>query len=272
VSLVSWNTHGLPFTGAPARLERLIKKVEAYHPDFVILQEVWFRRYAARFTRAFPSYDATEYRSIAPMRTGGLLVLTDRSRGWRVTASEFVEFRDAAPFWRVSEMDGLSGKGFLVVHIRNGDGTMLRLIVTHLQSQYDRRAYARIRSNQLTQLNDYVRTHPGPPIILAGDFNTAPCCDDAVLYNTFVDGIWKDLTAGERAECLAEPPPAKPCGTHYNGDELLDDWIDYVFVTGPLDGRAWLIPNTMPHEFSDHEGVQATITVKAAAGAPAATH
>jgi len=262
VSIVSWNVWGLPFHHAPSRLPRVVERIRSIGPDFVILQEVWLRPYATHFRNAFENrYDFAEYKSIAPLRTGGLLVLADRSRGWHVTGTRFVEFRRTAPFWRVWEMDGLSGKGFLVVDVRNDDGTSLRLIATHLQSQYGKgREYEEVRGAQLTQLNDFVRSYAATPIVLAGDFNTTPKGNDAKLYHSFADGMWTDFTAIARAKCL----PLEKCGTHFNGTALTNEWIDYIFARPESLAAATvdLIRNQPPLSLSDHEGVQALIDIK----------
>src|SRR6188474_2747508 len=182
VHLVSWNLHGLFWPLAPhtpTRLVRVAEKVLGLDPDVVMFQEVWLRRYAQALKAEFADrgYQSIEYHSIAPVRTGGLLVFI--KRGWTIDRSPFVEYSSIAPAWYVWELDGLSGKGFLAIDVKAPGGEHLTFIDTHLQSQYAdpkkpdaKHNWQSIRELELAQLEQYGQAHPGVTMILAGDFNT----------------------------------------------------------------------------------------------------
>jgi exonuclease III len=75
VKLVTWNVHGLPFTGAPRRLPEIAKYVADQQPDVIGFQEVWLRPYAKILKQTFlnQGYRAVEKRA-GFIRFGGLLV------------------------------------------------------------------------------------------------------------------------------------------------------------------------------------------------------
>jgi endonuclease/exonuclease/phosphatase family metal-dependent hydrolase len=196
-----------------------------------------------------------------PIRTGGLLVFI--KQGWTIDRSEFVKYSDIAPWWYVLELDGLSGKGFLAIDVTAPGGEHLTFIATHLQSQYAdpkqpdaKHNWRSIRECQLAQLHQYAQAHSATTILLAGDFNTMP--DEPMMQN--FKRSWGELTEYARTSC------ANPCGTHWNNKtkKLSDEWIDYVFVfpVGGATANVDLIRNKKIDDPSDHEGIDAHLTIK----------
>jgi endonuclease/exonuclease/phosphatase family metal-dependent hydrolase len=149
-------------------------------------------------------------------------------------------------------------------------GTRLAVVATHTQAQYGKRNYHEIRQQQIEQLIDYTkRLDPTRPVVLAGDFNTSPTGRyDGYIYDEMI-AVWAELTKDARNDCLNDHNPVlvEPlaCGTHYEGDRLSNEWIDYVFTrlgdnVQPV--KLQLIRNEASDQpFSDHEGVDAELLV-----------
>jgi endonuclease/exonuclease/phosphatase family metal-dependent hydrolase len=165
----------------------------------------------------------------------------------------------------VFELDGLSRKGFLVVHLTGPNQEHVVYIDAHTQSQYSEKAhtYPAIRTSQLRQINEYVRDQilakdSNARVILSGDLNTMPDVADTNLFAWFVTQQWTDATYGARADCLATHPD--PCGTHFDGHELSTEWIDHVLVgKGPtVESHAQRIGDDSK---SDHLGIFANMTI-----------
>jgi endonuclease/exonuclease/phosphatase family metal-dependent hydrolase len=248
VQVISWNLHGLPFAGGGERLPVAAKEILRHAPDFVFLQEIWVHPQANRLIEQFrlAGYDSAEYLSIAPIRTGGLLVFVNVGRGWRIVSSRFVEYSDTAPFWRVREADGMSGKGMLIVEVERA-GRRAVIVDTHLQSQYGLgREYEEIRKSQLDELNQEAAN----AWIIAGDFNTDW---KEKLYRDFVAAGWTDAVADIRQ--------AYGKGSHFVSETDLGDWIDYVFVRGPATFSGEVLENEKRDvPYSDHQGLRVKIT------------
>jgi endonuclease/exonuclease/phosphatase family metal-dependent hydrolase len=244
VKVVSWNLHGLPFIGAGPRMAVTGAKIREIHPDFVFLQEVWLNRYASTLKAELHAagYVEAEYRSIAPIRTGGLLVFVDPRRGWRIVSTRFVEYDLSGPAWRVWEGDGLSGKGMLIIEVENAAKVRRVLIDTHLQSQYGARDYAAVRGAQLDQLLREATSHKA--WLIAGDFNMR---DNDDLYSKFAANALRDATTAFRKSCA--------CAT-YIGEGSAADWIDYVLLADDSRSDVSLIRNrSSDNPYSDHEGL-----------------
>jgi len=244
VKIVSWNVHGLPFIGAGPRMAVAGSKIREIHPDFVFLQEVWLNRYASALKAELRAagYVEAEYHSIAPIRTGGLLVFVDAQRGWRILSTRFVEYDLSGPVWRVWEGDGLSGKGMLIIEVENAAKVRRVLIDTHLQSQYGARDYAAVRGAQLDQLVREAASHKA--WLIAGDFNMR---DSDPLYSKFAANAWHDATIAYRKACA--------CAT-YIGEGSAADWIDYVLLADDSKSHVSLIRNHSSDDpYSDHEGL-----------------
>jgi endonuclease/exonuclease/phosphatase family metal-dependent hydrolase len=166
---------------------------------------------------------------------------------------------------RVWEGDGIARKGVLaavLTGVNSASGTFT-VANTHLQAQYGSERYAEVRAAQVKELDAAIgNVGPGPrdrPIVLAGDFNTRP---DDPLYSK-IGQQWIDLTAGYRKRC--ERVAREACGTSFSG-QLPSEWIDYVLLR-QMDGLTAaavveLIRNKREDDpFSDHEGLQADISI-----------
>ena len=260
VHVLTWNVHGIPFTGAGKRLPRIACVVEERRPDFVAFEEVWTRGEESTLRRALEPLGYATYRyTHGLLRYGGLLLFWDTSKGWSVGDAAFTRYLRAAPWWHLNEFDGLGHKGFLAGNARNVDGRAFRIVVTHLQSQYPEHGpmhtYDAIRLAQVQQLAATVGSGRGR-LIVAGDFNTMPN-DPSGAYRWLRAQGWSDATEDFRWRC--EAAAVMPCGTNFDNKtrRLTDDWIDYIFIRGLIGPQETeLLRNVRADDpWSDHEGV-----------------
>jgi endonuclease/exonuclease/phosphatase family metal-dependent hydrolase len=255
--VLTWNVRGLPFTAISKRIPRIAAVVAERRPDFVAFEEVWTAGQVSAFRRALEpiGYASGSY-TRSPIRPGGLLLLWDTRKGWRVDDLAFIRYQRSSSWWRLDEGDALARNGFLIGNARNADGRAFRIAVTHLQAQYREhgRTYDDVRLAQVQQL----AAAAGEPAVIMGDFNTLPA-DSA--YRWLVEGGWRDATAELRQQCQAAA--TLPCGTNFDDGKLTSEWIDYVFLRGGTFGAlaAELIRNVHPNDYSDHEGVVCTIAL-----------
>lgn len=247
LAVLSWNVHGLPLHAAPERLRRVAAWIEERQPDLVLLQEVWSRGYREILARALaPAYDAVSAtHPLGALPRGGLLTL-GRRRRLRLGRARFEAYRSSAPWYRLGEGDGLSGKGALAVEVE-ADDLSLVAVNTHLQAQYGERRYGDVRRAQLEQLAAFVAAAAaGRPLLLAGDLNTEA---GEELYGTHVVPLGLDLTAEERR--------ARGGTTCFDRRGGRSEWIDYVVLRGEgTPAKLERIENRAPDDpFSDHDGL-----------------
>lgn len=263
LTLISWNIHGLPFVSGRSpfkRMEAVANKIREERPDLVLLQEVWFSAYQRRLEQKLgDDYETIlDPRRVLGWPRGGLLVFVRCGAGWTIEESAFRRYNRAAPWWRLDEGDGISGKGYLTIKLRR-DGRRLMIVDTHLQSQYPEhsRAYEEIRHSQLDQLQTYLGEFPSSqPVLIAGDFNTKPT---EGLYSSHLNVLGTDLTDAERAQC--------GCGTAFDEKGEAKDWLDYViarhFATEADVMR--IVNDSADIPYSDHDGLLVRLSSKSVA-------
>lgn len=261
ITLLSWNIHGLPFTKAlDTRMDNIADEILLCRPDVVLLQEAWLESIAARLeSRLAAGYvrvrDSASVHAglhgVLGVRRGGLLSFLRTEGVWRLeppgSASLFETYTSSAPWYRISELDGVAYKGMQRFVIADGARRLI-VVNTHLQAQYgDRRRYEEVREDQIAQLVNATRKSEGAAVVVAGDFNTNA---RERLYDALL-GHFVDLTAGIRK--------SHGGGTHFgNGRET--GWIDYLFATragaSAVARDAILIKNSGEDDpFSDHHGI-----------------
>lgn len=252
--VLTWNVHGIPFlTPRPsARLHNIAKKLREQQPDLVLLQEVWSHAYARQLARELAgSYRVTTATGCGrPFPCGGLAILVRRASGWVPSAPTFVAYRASGPWYRFREWDAIAKKGIVMVELARGDGS-LAVANTHLQTDYARfgREYSHVRRRQLEQLAATLdAAFPGRPVVLGGDFNTAPG-ETSGLYESHLAALGTDRTTELRAACGA-------CGTR-PALRRPGRWLDYVLTRElPTTATAERIVNDAIDEpYSDHDGV-----------------
>ncbi|MCC6849248.1 MAG: endonuclease/exonuclease/phosphatase family protein [Deltaproteobacteria bacterium] len=252
--VLTWNVHAIPFVAprTSARLRNVAAKIREQQPDVALLQEVWAHAYARQLVRdlggAYRSVAATGCRR--PFPCGGLVVLVRRASGWAPSAPTFVAYDHSAPWYRLAEWDGIAKKGFLATELVRG-GAVIAVVDTHLQTEYARRRrdYSDIRRRQFDQLSTALARRFGDrPVVLGGDFNTAPG-DRSGLYERRLVLLGTDRTTDLRVACgecgtrPARPRPAR--------------WLDYVLTRNlPAASAADRIVNRRVDDpFSDHDAV-----------------
>ncbi len=247
--VVSWNVHGLPFYSKTSdRMRRIAAKIAEQQPDLVLLQEVWFGRFRSLLARTLEADYQIAYdpRWVTGWPRGGLVMFVRHGSGWRVSTSTFRRYDASAPWYRLTEFDGVSGKGILAATVSSGSSS-LAVIDTHLQSQYKGRPYLHVRSEQIMELLQLLeRKYPSTPILIGGDFNTGA---KEELYASELSNLGDDLTVEERKDCQ--------CGTNFGDDGTWPEWIDYVLV------KNWKVRATVQriendfsdNPYSDHDGL-----------------
>ncbi len=257
ISLVSWNTHGVP--GAPRRAERmrlLAEKVGSLEPDLALLQEVWLARDAQTITTVL----APHYRNLPHdgegwlFRDSGLMALVRADSGWDVRASDVTEYRAEAPDWRIWQADGFADKGVQRIALAR-QGVGLTVLNTHLQARYRAQEYSTVRERQLAELADSARSAAeSGAVVCAGDLNTPA---GGPLFARAIAPSWVDLSAGLRAAC--------GCSTSFHDDGRPKAWIDYVLAwrAAPVAvEKMELLANDGPDDpYSDHNGLHARLLV-----------
>jgi len=256
LKVISWNLHGVPFVtkDKPGRFERARKKIAELKPDLVFLQEVWVGTDSDRLAHLLaPELDPIFLLTPSNRPAGGLVIFVRSGRWHTEGVPEFQEFGASGPIWKFWEGDGLGGKGFLTIYINDGTHR-IRLIDTHVQSQYPREEYEQVRASQLADLRAAIdKTGPDVPILLAGDFNTTP----AERLYTAITSLGVDLTATFRQ--------THEGGTALNDDDT-SDWVDYIIAAHCDPARTKselkLITNkTVDDPYSDHQGLNATVSL-----------
>lgn len=264
LSVISWNVHGLPFDASlDRRLDNIAGEIRRRRPDLVLLQEAWLddgaERLGCRLRADYERVPDAEgvrsgFLSLFGHRRGGLLALVRRDSPWKLEASvkpTFEEYAAAAPWYRLDELDGISGKGFQRFAI--GDGSRrVTVLNTHLQAQYPARGnrYERLRMEQIAQLvGDSRKQLDADALLVAGDFNIR---EEEKLHYDALAAELDDLTAAFRRAC--------GCGTYIAQDGAEAWWIDYVFARraggSRISAKVDRIRNHKRDDpYSDHHGL-----------------
>jgi endonuclease/exonuclease/phosphatase family metal-dependent hydrolase len=268
LSVLTWNVHGLPFDDSvPPRMNAIAREIRSRAPDLVLLQEAWLDVEAARLgCKLAEDYqrvpDAPGVRSgmlgLFGHRRGGLLAFVRRASPWRLDPAvpvAFTEYSQSAPWYRLSEMDGVAGKG--VQRFVIGDaGRRVVVLNTHVQAQYPARGnpYDEVRRSQLAELLREARRPmtehaEADAVLVAGDLNVRP--EEAPLYGALAAEL-QDFTAPYRRACGG-------CGTFVARDGSEAWWIDYVTARAGGAARVARVDRIRnegrDQPFSDHHGV-----------------
>ena len=173
--LITYNVKCFPWTSPPIRqIVTWLTKTA----DIVALQEVWCRHgdWSAAFTAAGWTF-------LRPVREnhmigffGSGLVVAWKTTAWSLVSARLYPFISAVGF------DSLVTKGWFRVELLNrATGEPLRLINTHMQSDYEicdelwRPIAEPVRMAQALQLVDVECRMPPAPTLIVGDMNTEMC-------------------------------------------------------------------------------------------------
>lgn len=204
-TLTTYNVHCFPWT-APAIHDIVTWIITHSATDLAVLQEIWCRH--DEWSAAFAAHGWTFVRPareahIATVFGSGLATAWPTTK-WRLLDSRFY------PFLESSGLDILVSKGWFRVELQQvRTGAPLRLINTHMQSDYDffgrefRHVTEVSRRRQVTQILEIERRiSPQIPTLIAGDMNTENC---------WFSGEW-----------LLDPKQKKPTITFPSLAECLD--------------------------------------------------
>ena len=176
VKLVSYNVKGFPWTKPP--IQSIVQWItRRSNADFAVLQEVWCQQtaWAAAFAAAGWAFiRPPREHHIAGVFGSGLAIAWCRD-GWKLTNARFYPFLSAVGF------DAFVTKGWFRAEYVSPRGERLRLINTHMQSDYEvwdelwRPIAEPVRMAQSFQLIETEARMPQIPTLVAGDFNTETC-------------------------------------------------------------------------------------------------
>ena len=181
--VLTFNAFGIEIV-APAieeRMEAIPAAIFALSPDVVLVQELWRKRDAERFTDLFHEAGFIDVRSF------GALHLYDEGKGGLFVASRYpIEAEHFAPFVDGTyphipyHLDWRGGKGFFAARIATPAGP-LGILDSHLQASYEAGHYEATRIAQVTQLSESMRDGPASavlhrddPLLVGGDLNAGP--------------------------------------------------------------------------------------------------
>jgi len=163
------------------RMEAIPAAIFALSPDVVLVQELWRKRDADRFTELFHQAGFVEVRSY------GALHLYDEGKGGLFIASRhpfeserFTTFVDGTYPHIPFHLDWRGGKGFFVARVMTPAGPV-GVLNAHLQASYETGHYEATRIAQITQLSEGLRAggasgvlRGDEPVFVGGDLNALP--------------------------------------------------------------------------------------------------
>lgn len=195
VKLVSYNVKCFPWTSPPIR-EMVQWMTQRSGADVVALQEIWCRQgtWAAAFAAHGWSFVRPARESHITGLFGSGLAIAWRNSAWRITDARFYPYISAIGldgfvtkgWFRVelarvnnsSQQQGVSSKP---LELADQHGSQLRLINTHMQSDYEvcddlwRPIAEPVRMAQALQLMEVEARMPRKPTLICGDMNTEMC-------------------------------------------------------------------------------------------------
>ena len=186
VRLATYNVKGFPWTAPP--IQSIVHWITGRSGvEIVALQEIW-----CRHTAWASAFAAAGWSFIRPPREhhiagvfGSGLAIAWRSAAWKLTDARFYPYLSAVGF------DSFATKGWFRAELRDlRTGTPLRLINTHMQSDYEvcddlwRPIAEPVRMAQALQLTETEARMPPMPTLITGDFNTEVCWLSECRYLT----------------------------------------------------------------------------------------
>jgi len=176
VRLATYNVKAFPWLSPPIRaiVQWITSQSSA---DIVALQEIWCRHtvWAAAFAAAGWVFirPAREHQTTGIFGSG--LAIAWRRGSWKLTDARFY------PYLSAIGLDGLVTKGWFRVELTDPSGAPLRLINTHMQSDYEvfdelwRPIAEPVRMAQAHQMTEVEGRQPPMPTLMVGDMNTEQC-------------------------------------------------------------------------------------------------
>lgn len=227
--ILDWNTHSMVNSAGMLDPEAIAAVIERQHADVVTLQEV---------TRGWLIAGATDEAEWLARRL-------HMSFAWSPAAdSEFgnlllsrypIVSSQAVP---LPYVDGPQHRSFVVANIDIGDGTVVRVIGAHLESNT-----ARTHRTQVETMLAYAGSQQ--PTIIAGDMNMQPTEPDVPLFGAAGFHSAQDTTGNSALSSATNP--------NFPGDR-----VDWIFGTKDVTFSDFHI---VAADASDHRPLEATATV-----------
>ena len=248
ISILTYNIHGLPWS--PDNTLPIARWSGQSGCELLCFQEVFTETRQNTLKRVLEEYDYKIYfpnDKIGTVLPSGLCIAISSSSNWKVRSTRFI------PFFQYSYWDTHANKGFFSISLEHKTGNMIRILNTHMQSDWELPYCAgtyytnRIRTQQLEQM--------------VKEYGTSTTL-------TFVVG---DLNQGE----LIHPRVKNICCKQNDaittfpstGDNV--DHIAYIIGTGSLPIlKSIHIGNEVP--WSDHSPLMCKLHIYSAAAAAAA--
>jgi endonuclease/exonuclease/phosphatase family metal-dependent hydrolase len=184
ISILSFNCFGTPqSTSWSIRFKKLIKEINRYKPDILLLQEVISKRQREFLVRHLDDYKyCSPKHSNQFKRKGGLFTLSK----FPLNDYAFHKFNRQGPIIGILPVaDRVLRKGFESFKV-DVDGKTVHVINTHLYANYKNKVHEiRVMLYQLTQLYKFIAMIPQDDVLLVGgDFNVK---SKSELYYGFLE-------------------------------------------------------------------------------------
>ncbi|MCC6917646.1 MAG: endonuclease/exonuclease/phosphatase family protein [Alphaproteobacteria bacterium] len=281
MKLMTWNIWDIP--GAHARDRRLGRvaatlKAMAADPggaDVVLLQEVWSARRRPLLRPLYPHVGEAEQYWRNPMNW--LAGPMEWLRGRYLTIDSGLMTLSRHPIREVRRLRYSKGRSpakrsALATLIESPDLGPVWVVNTHLCAAYPRTTNTPTRLAQLHELGAYLRTLPGHPVIVGGDFNIAPPSVGPLPAWSHDPSLWPEAMQAALAGFHAAPEAdghLTYTATHnpWADPREGDNRLDYIFAGPGLvarDGRVAMterypLGRGRPKPLSDHFAVMTTV-------------
>lgn len=233
IKVLTFNAAGIPLVHADVsgRMQTAGRAVADGGYDIVGLQELWFDKDSAAFTRAAGLPHAARAERRFAFRSG----LTILSR-WPIIRKEERAFSTVRPSLRhFFQGETIPSKGLLFARIATPWGEV-DAYDAHTLADYRESKYRLLRMTELFELAEGVRAmSAGRPFVILGDLNSGHGDPDFELF----------------LDLLGLVDPCAPAGVEKCGDPRRPKRIDHVLIPGRLDAKARL---ALDHSMSDHSG------------------
>lgn len=252
LKVVTFNIQDLPWVSEerPRRMRGIGAVLNILDPDIVGFQESFVEEDRDILLKELAN-TRLQHHQYYPSATGGSGLLI--SSAFPIAEVYFHRFSVSNPAYKLWEGDWWAGKGVALARVTLPEGGQLDFYNTHAQAGYGNPDYDIVRTQQMTELADFVTKSqvPTTPTLVVGDMNCRPGDAD---YETAVRGAGLERMMAE------------------------DSRIDHIFAmknrhytfrvveTTPIEQTVKLGEKTL--SLSDHTGWMSTIEIVPAGDTP----
>jgi len=194
ISILSYNIHGLPWS--PDNTLPIARWSGHCGADLLCFQEVFTESRQTTLQRILEEYNYTVYfpnDQIGSVVPSGLCIALQTSSLWKPISTRFT------PFLHYSYWDSFANKGCFSIYLQHKNGTALRILNTHMQSDWELPYYSgTYYTNQIRrlQLGQMVKEYESSNTLtlIVGDLNQEGmihpqvkniCCKEGDAITTF---------------------------------------------------------------------------------------